>query len=152
MRSGAQMLASWRWLRVHAAFHPERLHWFRLHYCQVSQVVKEVSSDCACRYFRPTASLPPNVPFAPRCAAQFFLSLILVGGVQVCSSISRYQWQLCRWHAAGADLLFGVATFEIHPHHMKVPESMSGVCSQSFLQTIQSFSPILLQRLWRRMS
>lgn len=47
------------------------------------------------------------------------------------SSISRYQWQLCRWHAAGADLLFGVAPFEIHQHHMKVPESMSGVCSQS---------------------
>ena len=49
MRSGAQMLASWRWLRVHAAFHPERLDWFRLHYFQVSQVVKEVPSDCACR-------------------------------------------------------------------------------------------------------
>ena len=76
MRSGAQMLASWRWLRVHAAFHPERLDWFRLHYCQVSQVVKEVASDCAYRCFRPMASLPANVPLAPRCAPQL-LSLVL---------------------------------------------------------------------------
>ena len=88
MRSGAQMLASWRWLRVHAAFHPERLHWFRLYYCQVSQVVKEVSSDCACRCFRPMASLPPNVPFAPRCAPQFFCLWFWWG---VCRCARQYQ-------------------------------------------------------------
>ncbi|CAK9044967.1 unnamed protein product [Durusdinium trenchii] len=64
MRSGPQMLASWRWLRVHAAAHPTRP---RLH----------------------------------------------LSGVQLRDGA---PWQ----QVTAAEILFGSAPFQVHPHHMKV--------------------------------
>ncbi|CAK9071742.1 unnamed protein product, partial [Durusdinium trenchii] len=77
MRSGPQMLASWRWLRVHAAAHPTRP---RLH----------------------------------------------LSGVQLRDGA---PWQ----QVAAAEILYGSAPFEVHPHHMKV---MQGDILMIFASTL----------------